>query len=131
MYQNPDNNKPNKPSTPEGPTNGQPYLKYKYKSMATDPDDDLISLDYSWGDGLCSFMRWYDSGTSITASYRWRESGNYEVKVRARDEFGLVSEWSDPLSVTMPRYREINTPFLRFLQNHPNLFPIIRHILGV
>ena len=131
MYQNPDNNKPDKPSKPSGPINGRILIPYAYTSTATDPDNDLISYDFSWGDGYCSFLRWYDSGESVKTYYTWREKGEYEVKVRVRDEFGLVSEWSDPLPVTMPRNRAINSPFLRFLKNHPNLFPIIRQLFGL
>lgn len=129
MYQNLDNNKPSKPSTPSGPTKCWPIFSYDYKSTATDPDDNLVSLDFSWGDDTFSSMRWYDSGTEITASHRWIERGNYEIKVRARDEFGFVSEWSDPLPIIIPRNKAINTPFLQFLENHPNLFPILQLLL--
>ena len=125
------NRPPEQPSKPSGPINGRILIPYAYTSTATDPDNDLISYDFSWGDGYCSFLRWYDSGESVKTYYTWREKGEYEVKVRVRDEFGLVSEWSDPLPVTMPRNRAINSPFLRFLKNHPNLFPIIRQLFGL
>ncbi len=129
MYQNLDNNKPDKPSTPSGPTNGIPYITYEYTSMATDPDNNLISYCYSWGDGTNLFERWYDSGSLVVAPHKWTKRGNYEIKVRVRDEFGLVSEWSDPLVITMSKSKIIHTPFLRFLQDHPQLFSILRYLL--
>jgi len=124
-----DNNKPDTPSKPSGPTSGKPGEKYTYATSATDPDGDLISYDFSWGDWNITTVEWYNPGEIWTASYSWSERGKYKVRVRARDECGFVSDWSDPLEVTMPRNRAINTPFLRFLQSHPNLFPILRHLL--
>ena len=60
---------------------------------------------------------------------KWFEEGNYEVKVRSIDEYGAESEWSDPLIVSMPRNKAINIPILKFLENHPHMFPILRQIL--
>jgi len=33
--------------------------------------------------------------------------------------------------LTTPKNKPINTPFLRFLENHPRMFPILRHLLGL
>ena len=70
-----------------------------------------------------------NSGETISASYSWRERGKYNIRVRTRDECGFVSDWSDSLIVTMPRNRAIDTPFQWFLQQHPNLFPILQTLL--
>ncbi len=39
-------------------------------------------------------------------------------------DFCFITYWQKP------RNRAVNTPFLNFLENHPNLFPILRHLLG-
>jgi len=74
----------------------------------------------------------YNSGEECNASGIWFEKGNYEIKVKAIDIHGAESEWSDPLSVSMPKTRQyIDSPFLRFLENHPHMFPLLRHLLNL
>jgi len=34
-----------------------------------------------------------------------------------------------PVSLSTPKNKAINTPFLNFLENHPHLFPLLRHLL--
>ena len=126
------NQPPNKPSTPSGPANGDAGTTYTYTSSATDPDGDSISYLFDWGDDTDS--GWTDpisSGQTATETHKWSEQGTYQIKVKARDAPDLdESEWSDPLSVSMPKNKPyINTPFLQFLENHPNLFPLLRHLL--
>ena len=53
------------------------------------------------------------------------------IQVKAKDVYGAESEWSDPLPVSMPKNKAINTPFLNFLENHPNLFPLLRQLLDL
>jgi hypothetical protein len=38
---------------------------------------------------------------------------------------------SDPFWVNREKNKEIYTPFFNWLHNHPNLFPIIRQLLGL
>jgi hypothetical protein len=124
MEQNPDNRKPNKPSTLDGPTNIFPLITYDYSTAATDPDGDNVSYDISWGDGKYTSRRWYESGKQIEASHRWIYRGNYDIKVRARDEFGMVSEWSDPLKIGLSRERtRTNMIFMQFFELLQKIFP--------
>jgi len=58
----------------------------------------------------------YDNGTT------WNDleiAGQFE-----KIDFCFITYWQKP------RNRAVNTPFLNFLENHPNLFPILRHLLG-
>jgi hypothetical protein len=122
--------KPNKPSTPVGPPSGKIGEEYTYSSSTTDPDNDQIYYRFDWGDGTDSgWLGPYESGEVCEASHIWTVKGNFEIKVRAKDTNDLVSDWSDPLSVTMPRNKAINRPFLNFLQNHPYLFTILRLLI--
>ena len=124
-----DNNKPDTPSKPSGQVNGVPGVEYTYSTNTTDPDGDLISYCFSWGDGNVTLTEWVNSGDTISAIYSWSERGKYDIRVRARDECGFVSEWSEPLTVTMPRSRLLASPlFMRFLERFPNAFPILRQL---
>ena len=128
-YPGPDN--PSKPETPAGPTSGTIEHLYEYLTKAVDPNDDQIMYIWDWNGDMIpdEWTGFYDSNVNITTSHTWTKQDSYEIRVKARDTDGLESVWSDPLSVTMPRNKAINTPFLKFLQNHPHLFPILQQIL--
>ena len=125
-----DSQAPNKPETPSGLANGKIGTTYTYSTNATDPDGDQVYYLFNWGDD--SYSGWvgpYNSGVTGSASHKWTLEDTYEIKVIAKDENGVIGTWSDPLPVTMPRNRNLNTPFLKFLQQHPNLFPILQKLL--
>jgi hypothetical protein len=127
-----DNQPPEKPEPPKGEINGKTGEEYVYYASTTDPEGDNISYLFDWGNGMTSFiMGPYESGVECNASNIWFEKGYYEVKVKAIDEFGTESDWSNPLSVSMPKNKAVNTPFLTFLENHPHLFLLLRQILGL
>jgi hypothetical protein len=104
-----DSQKPAKPATPAGQTEGGMELEYAYTSGTTDPDGD--SLNYlGWGDE--TYSEWlgpYASGDPVEASHTWADTGSYEITVIAKDENGVFSESSDPLFVNVClRYGDAN-----------------------
>jgi subtilisin family serine protease len=112
---------PNKPVI-TGPTHGKYLLEYTYNVTNTDPDGDDLYYLFDWGDGR--YSQWvgpFNSGATGSASHGWIQQGKYEVKVKARDSYGVESPWSDPLIVTMPRNRAINGFFQWFLEQFPIL----------
>jgi hypothetical protein len=80
-----------------------------------------------WDDGETTETECYPSGLEVEECHIYAELGTYIIRVKAKDcLYGLESDWAE-LKVTMPRNRAImNRPFLNFLQQHPNLFPILR-----
>ncbi len=82
---------------------------------------------FDWGDTSNSgWIGPYNSGEIVNSSHSWTRKGNFNIKVKAKDIYGYQSDWSDPLSVTMPTEKIINVPFLRFLIDHPFLTKILR-----
>jgi hypothetical protein len=123
--------KPEKPII-SGPVNGKVGEDYTYSALSSDPDDDIIYYLFSWGDGSNSgWLGPYNSGEDCNASHTWNKIGEYEIKVRVKDVNGLISDWSDPLSVNIPRNKEIYRPFQNFLQNHPIIFQILQLLLQI
>jgi hypothetical protein len=125
---------PVKPATPNGPTNGKINTEYTYTSSTTDPEGNKISYMFDWGDG--TFSAWIgplNSGETVTGKNTWKKKGNYEIRVVARDDRGVLSEWSDPLPINMPL--SYQPPLVRFLERlferFPNAFPLLRHLLGL
>jgi hypothetical protein len=124
------NSPPNKPSRPNGPTTGKPGISYTYSSSTVDSNGEPIFYKFDWDDGIESgWLGPYNSGQTITTSHVWNSKGSYAVKVKAKDIYGGESFWSEPLSVNMPKNKVINRPILNFLQQYPNLFPILRQLL--
>jgi len=120
---------PNKPSKPSGSTSGKANTDYTYTSSTTDPDGDDVFYLFDWDDGTDSgWLGPYDSGDTVTASHTWTEKGDYQIKVKAKDTYGVYSPWSDPLPITMPKNKAIN-PLLLFLERLMERFPILEQIL--
>lgn len=125
---------PAKPATPTGQQKGKVGTEYLYRTSTTDPDEnETLFYRWDWGDG--NFSDWigpFASGETAFASHAWQTKGNYAVRVMAKDKDNLQSEWSDPLSVTMPAV--LGAPLHSFLQwlfeTFPNAFPILRYLLG-
>ena len=128
-----ENQRPNTPLRPSGPSSGKINQELTFTVSTTDPDGDQLFYLFDFGDGVTSF--WYgpyDSGEECSASHIWFEKGNYQVKVKAQDCHGAESDWSDPLPITMPyTYKPPLLQLLELLfQRFPNAFPILRHLLG-
>jgi hypothetical protein len=105
-YENPYNTPPEKPHQPTGTPSGKTGKEYSYTTNASDMNGDRLWYLWKWGDGNESgWIGPYPSGDPCTTSYSWSEKGDYEITVKAKDEHGGESEWSDVLSVSMPKNR--------------------------
>ena len=93
---------PNTPSIPSGPTSLLTGSTGTYSTTANDPDWDDVQYRFYWGEG--TFSSWtslVNSGQSASKSNYWDGSGTYVVKAQARDENGMISGWSNGLSVVV------------------------------
>ena len=99
----PENRPPDTPSAPTGPDSGNPGTSYSFTATATDPNEDQISFQFDWGDGIQSnWSTLVDSGSSVTMSHSWSDKGSYYVRVRVKDSYGATSNWSSghPIVIT-------------------------------
>jgi hypothetical protein len=132
LFEPDDNQAPNKPLTPFGQINGRSGEEYTYTFIGNDPDDDLIFYLFDWGDGTQSYLLGpFESNESLTMSHTWPIQGEYEIKVKTQDLYGRESEWSDPLSISMPKSREYSKPLINFLDKYTILFPLLRQLLDL
>ena len=90
---------PEKPKKPSGPIIGLAERWYSYSTTVVDSDGDkLLCLIWDFGDEKEEvFYGW--EGPTFWNSHRWKEPGVYQVRVRAMDIHGGLSDWSDPLKV--------------------------------
>jgi hypothetical protein len=121
-----ENQRANTPAKPTGKTQGKTDEEIRFSTSGSDPDGDRVYFRWDWDDG--NFSTWKNTNE---VEYTWEKSGVYHVKVMSKDLWGGESGWSNPLTVTITksRNRVINIPFLNFLQQHLNLFPILRLLL--
>jgi len=106
----PPNDPPEKPEKPQGPVRAQYRYNYTYSTRTMDKNGDMIYYNFSWGDG--NYSGWlgpYENRKRVWAEYSWSEPGQYEVKVKAKDQHNNTylilsydeSDWSDPLLVNV------------------------------
>lgn len=123
------------PSAPliDGRINGEAGVDYPYSFTSTDPNGNDVYYYVEWGDGSNSgWIGSYNSGETATAKHTWAAQGTYTIEAKAKDTNDLESDWGT-LTVTMPKNKafNINPLFLRFLEKHPRMFPLLRHLLGL
>ena len=97
------------------------------------PEGDKLKYAWDWDGDLYvdEWTKMYDSNENVTVSHIWDRRGNYEIRVRVADMHGWYSDWSDPLSIRIPRTRNtINSLlfqlFEQLLDRFPLAFPILR-----
>jgi len=98
-----ENQPPEIPAAPAGPSVGKKGVEYSFSAMTTDPDENNISYFFDWGDGEnSSWIGPFPSGTTATATHAWSDERTYLVKVKAKDENGAETDWSPthPISIT-------------------------------
>jgi len=87
---------PGIPSTPAGADIGYVDSTYEFSTLAGEPNGDRMFLQFDWGDGDTSdWSNLVPESTAVTMPHTWRQTGEYSVVARARDEKGLVSDWSN------------------------------------
>jgi hypothetical protein len=133
----PNNYKPNtpkKPSKPSGSTKIKPKVKYTYTTSTTDPNGDQLYYNFTWGDDG-NYSGWigpYNSGEVCEGSYEWTKISKYYgygIKVKAKDEDGHESPWSDYLLVSQ---KSKNKPFTKplFLDILAR-FPLLQRLINL
>ena len=88
---------PNKPIGPLKPIVKKPII---YSTCSNDSDGDMIYYKWDWGDGIQSdWLGPYPSGLCYPlapyAIHSWFKPRSYEIRVKAKDSYGLISDWSD------------------------------------
>jgi len=110
------NQPPETPSKPSGPELGCNNVEYTYNTSTTDFTEDDLWYQFDWGDGTNSTVGPFSSGANASACHNWTTGGlqykTSNVTVRARDDYGGWSNWSESLTVTI----QMNSSS-RYMQN--------------
>jgi hypothetical protein len=128
----PPNDPPNNPERPTGRESGKPGETYMYSTVSTDPEGQALWYQWDWGDNTTSdWLGPVASGVTTTVTHSWTQQGTYQVRVKCRDPLAAESNWSEPLSVTMPTA----TPFvfshlLDMLRQFVAQFPLLERLFS-
>ncbi|MEO0079893.1 MAG: hypothetical protein ABIK44_04365 [candidate division WOR-3 bacterium] len=90
---------PLRPKTPAGPDTVAIGDTVGFVTLAYHPLNEQVALQFNWGDTLGEWSRFVQPGSFVWEHHAWLQSGWFEVRARARDSSGHVSEWSGPESV--------------------------------
>jgi len=97
---------PNTPTTPTGSSTGKINEEQTFFTKTIDLDKDSVYYLFDWGDNTDNgWIGPYESGEIVSVSHIWNTKGTYSIKVKAKDMNSAESDWSDPLSVSMPKYK--------------------------
>jgi hypothetical protein len=125
-------NQPPAAPTITGPSQGKPKTQYIFTFTTSDPDaNDQVYVYVDWGDNTTSdWVGPHTSGATFIINHEWTSKGTYTVKAKAKDDHGAESDWST-LTVQMPTAYMNFYPLLQWLlERFPNVFPILRHLMG-
>lgn len=92
---------PYPPLQPIGPTSGFTKFEYSYSSRSFNWDNDSLWYKWIWGDSSSEWMGPYDSGKTAIATHNWSRKGTYQVRVFCKDVHNSITDWSEPINVTI------------------------------
>jgi len=98
------NTAPNMPLMPSGLTSGYTGTSYSYTTSTTDFENHQIKYYVDWDDGTGEWTDFVDSGETVSLFHIWNTPGTYNVRVKAQDERGMESDWSQAKTVTITTY---------------------------
>jgi len=103
-----DNTPPWPPNMSRGPSCGGPGVNLTFEAITSDPENDKVSYMWDWGDG--NFSDWIGP-LGITepceAIHMWNSTGEYSIRIKAKDIHDAESDWSEPHNITIARQIEI------------------------
>ena len=120
----------NPPAKPvlTGPTNGVINQAYNISVVTTDPDGNDVYYFIKWGDNqVDEWVGPYNSGATAELTHQWNKKGIYTVMAKAKDIYGIESDWGT-MNVVMPTDYTLSVH--AFLQHLLGTFPILRHFSG-
>ena len=104
-----------------------------FNTTTTDPEGDRVKYFFYWGDGSSTWTELVESGQTVEVEHTWQsELPSYLVKVKAVDENGLESEWSDELLVPHSRDMQLyKSLFSKLIDLFPRFEKIYQRLLNL
>ncbi len=102
----PANGAPLSPGSVSGVALARPGISYDFGTSAVDPDADALHYQFEWETdaGSIDTSVWlgpYLAGDPASQTLSWATEGDHDIRSRARDIWGEISDWSTPKTVTV------------------------------
>ncbi len=101
---------PERPLPPHGVAYVEPGITQTYTVSSWDRDEDQLRYQMNWDDG--SRSEWSDyvlSNETVSFTKTFGDRSTYNLSVRAQDEHGLNSSWSEPYLIMVSYVNESDT----------------------
>ncbi len=96
------------PIKPFGPSIGYVGKFYNFSTYC----NATFNISYGWdwnNDNIVDeWSDWLPPNAICNIRHSWGKEGKYEIKVRAKSEFGLISNWSEPLIIKIKKIDKID-----------------------
>ena len=90
----------------------------------------MVKYYIDWGDGTSDETALTEPCTPVEVCHTYSDAGTYTISAYAEDESGETSG-TTTIDVVIPRTRSVSHPLiLRLLERFPNVFSILRQLLG-
>ena len=122
------NHAPNNP-TITGPNELERNEEGEFRTIAIDPESDDIYYQWKY-DGI--FSEWegpFESEQAVYFITSFVNSGEHTIKARAKDDNSWVSDWSDEITVVIPKSKSKSMNLFKYLDL--DRFPVIAKILRI
>jgi len=124
------NEPPTAPSI-TGPSEGKVDTEYDFTFKATDPDRNPVSFYIEWGDGeTTGWTKDYNTGEKAEYSHSWSEKGNYTIRAKAKDTFGLEGDWSEFEIGIIKKSKSTDNVLFRLIEQFPMLQKLVLSVYG-
>jgi hypothetical protein len=93
---------PERPAKPSGPDEWAQFGEATFTGSTTDPEGDSLYYMFDWDDGTeGEWIGPYASGQTAQASHSWDIVGEYNIRVKAKDDLFGQSDWSEPHTISI------------------------------
>lgn len=120
---------PEKP-TITGPISGKVGVSLDFTFVSTDPEGHDLYYMVLWGDGhMEDYTGPYASGEEATFSHVWSSAGEFDIIVKAKDQYEAKSPQSQ-VKLWITKNKAVTNPvFLQLLEKLMDQFPFIERFL--
>jgi len=104
-----ENEAPFPPKKITGPKVGGPLIDLNFTAITSDPEGDDLFYKFEWGDGNESdWLGPFDITSPVKANYSWNNSGEYKIRIKAKDIHDNEGAWSEEYNMSIFRQIQMN-----------------------
>jgi len=92
---------PSVPVTPQGRKQVKALENNTFSTNESSSGGGYVFYAFDWGDGKSDITNWINPGGVASLSHAWDSYGSYKIKARATNRRGMVSSWSNPMTVVV------------------------------